>query len=584
MISIRGLVSLATAMLLVSCGGGGGNPGTCLTCGSTPATTPVAANLQLNVSTLTVNNSGTDTITATALAVDANSATIAAVPMTLGLADPNGTATVSVTSTGGVSDATGKYVGVINIGSDHSNRGLTITATATGANGTKLTKTIGVLVIGTKITATLQPAVLPPNTAGSVKYLVVDGNNNKMPSLPITVTGPGGVQTAGTTDANGNYVYNYTSTSESQLVIRASAGGVENSQTVLIQAVPVVPVVTATVTSATASANPSSVHINTGGTTNQSLVRALFVGVGNVPIPNIRIRFDLAGDPNNVGGTLDSGTTLLYSDATGAVSTNYVPGIISSGKDKVLVRACWSKTDFAAGTCPNAAVVTLTVTDESVSVSIGTDKLIGEDSTKLRFVKRYVVQVVDSAGNPKPDVQISPSVDLLQYIKGHWIVGATQWILGTPYTVCDNEDLNRNGIADVYPNGLNEDFNASLNLTPGREALEPRKADVVIAPEIVGTSIRTDATGAVALTLSYPKNVASWVVFNINVTASVGGTESHAYFSGVLPVPADEVNDIKTTPSFVVSPYGVADGAPLSVLDPNDPAGLKRASLCTNPN
>ncbi|MFX7854126.1 hypothetical protein ABTK08_21465, partial [Acinetobacter baumannii] len=55
---------------------------------------------------------------------------------------------------------------------------------------------------------------------------------------------------------------------------------------------------------------------------------------------------------------------------------------------------------------------TLTIVSNPVSISIGTDNTISLGASTLTYVKKYVVLVVDSAGNPKPDVQITSSVDL----------------------------------------------------------------------------------------------------------------------------------------------------------------------------
>ena len=106
------------------------------------------------------------------------------------------------------------------------------------------------------------------------------------------------------------------------------------------------------------------VPVEHGSTSNRSELRALFLGAGNAPVPNVRVRFDLAGDVNNIGGSLTSGTNVVYSDANGVATTAYVPGSRSSPTDGLTVRACWAASDFAAGTCPNADAQHLTVISE----------------------------------------------------------------------------------------------------------------------------------------------------------------------------------------------------------------------------
>ena len=253
------------------------------------------------------------------------------------------------------------------------------------------------------------------------------------------------------------------------------------------------------------------------------------------------------------------------------------------------IRACWDYSDFAAGACPNATRTTLTVISEPLSVSIGTNNLIGIGATGLDYIKRYLIQVNDSSGLAKADVQISPSVDLPRYFKGEWV--RTNALVGPAWAKieraqCDNEDLNRNGISEVYANGWAEDANGSFNLTPGRPALDPRKADVAISFE--GSS-RTDSKGQVVIAITYPQNVASWVEFNILVSASgVSGTEGRANFKGVLPVLADAIKDATIVPPFQFSPYGLL-ASPVTVVNQNGSpfivgSATAPLSICTNPN
>ena len=68
----------------------------------------------------------------------------------------------------------------------------------------------------------------------------------------------------------------------------------------------------------------------------------------NKPVKNMRVRFDLAGDVNSIGGTFTTGDNVVYSDANGVATSAYVPGTRSSPTDGVTVRACWDYVDFAS--------------------------------------------------------------------------------------------------------------------------------------------------------------------------------------------------------------------------------------------
>lgn len=538
-----GLATLAAAMVLAACGGGGGSAGdTPLVPGGGGTTTPVvAADLTLTLDALTLPNAGTSTITATATALDANRNTLAAVPVTI-VVDSNATATVSGTAT---SD-TGTLTAAIGIGADHSNRVITVTATSSS-----ITRTASFQVTGSKITATLVLAVNPSSVGNTIQYRVTDVNSNSMPDQDITVSAPGLPTVTGVTNSTGAFTYTYDApASPGSLTVTATAAGVSDIQQVQVIAPSGgVPVAVGPVSSASVSANPSVVAVNSATSSNQTEIRALFVGAANLPIPNVRVRFDLNGDPNSIGGSLAAGSTQVYTNANGVVTTAYVAGTRSSPTDGVQVRACWSYTDFAAGTCPNAEIVTLTVTSEPLSVSIGTNALIVVGTEKLTYIKQYVVQVVNSAGQAMSGVAISPLIDLPGYGKGYYTVGEGGWEQ-TWTAGCTAEDVNRNGVLD-----LGEDFN-------GNGTLEPRKADVTIRM----INATTTDSGLAVLQIEYPQSVASWVNFKITVTATgVLGTEGQATFAGVLPVLAADVTSTDSTPPFYRSPYGVA-------------------SSCTNPN
>jgi hypothetical protein len=315
------------------------------------------------------------------------------------------------------------------------------------------------------------------------------------------------------------------------------------------------------------------VTINTAGITdNRSEIRALFVGANNQPIRNVRVRFDLNGDLNSIGGTFTAGQTLVYSDVNGIAQTSYIPSTRFSPTDGLTVRACWDYQDFAASTCPNAALTTITVISDALSVSIGTDNLI-DTSVPLVFTQRFVIQVNDSSGLAKSDVQISPLLDLTSYRQGFWTrpPGAQRWTKTETAVGCENEDVNRNGVLETYANGLREDAN-------NNGQLDPRKADAVISFD---GATKTDIAGRVVLKLTYPRNVGSWVDFKIIVAATgVSGTEGRATFSGLLLVPIADVL-AEASPAFVLSPYGQTDGGNPRVIVgpafPNQPV----ASLCT---
>lgn len=525
---------------------------------------PTAADISLALSATTIANSGSAVVTATVTAVDLNRNAIAGIPITLSV-DNDATIVVSAPS----SNASGVVTGTVSIGANKANRPIRVTA----VSGT-LTREAVLQVIGTRITATALPTVLSPGATGRIEYRVTDSSNGALSAFPIRVVGVNGVATTAQTDINGAYVFSYTAPAASGTVdIRASAGGVDNVTSVIVQSgtasIPAVP--EGSVRSASVRANPSVVSTNgSGSSSNRVEIRALFVGDGNQPIQNIRVRFDLDGDSNSIGGSIGTGSTLVYSDANGVALSSYIPGQRFSPTDGLTVRACWGYTDAQAQACAYSARTTLTVISDALSVTLGTDNLV-VTSDDLVYSQRFVVQVNDSSGLARADVQVSPLLDLSSFSQGYWVrpQGADSWNQVVTAANCGNEDVNRNGVLEIYSNGQAEDANGSLQL-------DPRKADVVVSFE---GSNRTDSTGRVTMRITYPRNVGSWVRYNLTVAATgISGTEGRANFGGTLIVPIDAVR-AEAEPPFVSSPYGRTSGNPRVVV--TTPDGRSSASLCS---
>ena len=565
MTHLQRLLTAAVTVVMVACSGGGGDAGTNPFGGGTPTTpgTAVAADLSINLSAPSLSNSGTESVTATVTAVDANRNTVSGIPVTISV---DNLATVAVS--GNVTGTAGTVTGVVSVGGSRANRTVLITAVSG-----QLTRQVSLQIIGTRLTSTALPAVLAPSAAGVVQYRVVDANSNPLSNTPITINGPGGAQSTANTGSNGEFVYQYTApTAAGNLDISASAGGATLITTVIVQssATAIPPVTAGSVRSASVSANPSVVPVNSSAATaNRAEIRALFVGDSNAPIRNIRVRFDLAGDNNRIGGTFTTGTSIVYSDVNGIANSAYVPSARFSPTDGLTIRACWDYVDFAAGACPNSTTATLTVSSDALSVSIGTDETIV--LSDLSYVKRFLVQVNDSSGLAKADVQVSPLLDLTSYSKGQYAFIASKWVQQVTTANCENEDVNRNAVLEIYSNGGAEDAN-------GNRQLDPRKADVAVAFEDSG---RTNASGQVVIRLTYLRNVASWIKFNLTVAAAgVAGTEGRASYQAILPVPAAALA-AETPPAFVRSPYGVLASPSIILTTPN---GSASASLCTNGN
>lgn len=573
--------------ITVSAAAGGLTKTASLRVAAAPATAqPVAADMSLAVSSSTIDNSGAGAVVVTATAVDGNRNALAGIPVTFSV-DGNGVVTPSGTAT----NSNGIVTASITIGADYTNRVINVSASSGN-----LTRSKPISVVGAKLTASLSPVANAGSAGNVVQYKLVDTNARPMPYQTISITANGLPTVSGVTDVNGAYSYTYVAPgSTGVLVIQASSAGDSlNSAVTIASAGTTVPVVKANleVQSRSLTPSPSVVSVNTiGSSTNQVQLRALFVGKDNntgsdnVLIEGMRVRFDLNGNSHTTDGVVSFVGTYAYTDSSGVARATFTPGVLSSPTDGVTVRACSDTYDFDINTCPNPVTTTLTVANEPLSVSIRTDNTVGEGSAKLTYIKQFVVMVVDSAGQAKAGVQITPAIDLPSYYKGFFAWGGTAWgrVLTlastesyrynaktpaweqqgtTSQPSCPNEDVNRNGVreAPVYSAATTPNISGRQEDLNWNGELDPRKADVAI--RMVG-SATTDTSGLAIVQIEYGKNLASWVDFVITVTATgVKGTEAQARYSGLLygvgnlPFPAKDVTDQNIPPAFAVSPYG----------------------------
>lgn len=513
---------------------------------------PQVADMTLVLDKISIGNTGGDNVTATVTAVDSQRNVVPGV--TFSFEADNG-ATVQVVT--GTTNAAGQATARVTSGSDKSNRLISVKASAGALSRTATFQVLGAKLIGSAVPQ--QPAA--GSTGNKIDYRLSDVNQNPMTFQTITVTAPGFAPVTAQTDANGAYLYTYTAPATAGAIdFTATAGGVTALTTVAVPTPSTsVPTATPTVVSASLSANPTVVSVNTDSTNNRAELRAIFLGANNAPVKNVRVRFDLNGDLNSIGGTIASGTQTVYTDSAGVATTSYSPGSRPSPTSGVSIRACWDYNDFASATaCPNQVLTSLTVVSDPLSISIGTNSGVSIDNP-LTYKRRFVVLVVDAAGQPKADVQITPSLDLLGYFKGYYRRPATTWeqvydldTAGNAQpalpVMCVNEDQNRNGLIDGT-----EDRN-------GNGQLEPRKSDASVS---MSGSTRTDANGQAVLIVEYPRSIATWVSYTLTASA-FGVLSPPATYTDVLSGVADDLT-LAQAPAYVNSPYGrrrvAADGA-----------------------
>ena len=189
-----------------------------------------------------------------------------------------------------------------------------------------------------------------------------------------------------------------------------------------------------------------------------------------------------------------------------------------------------------------SAFTLLTVGDKPFDIVFGTGNTI-QSPTESSYTKEFSAFVTDPDSNPVENANITfsaPPKPFKQggiYEKGFWIFNTTTNVWNKNVTaVCDNEDVNGNGILDE-----GEDINGDEQLTPGN----------VVAVQSQGT---TDENGQVVFTLSYPKAFGIWTTVAITANGESQGSESSEQHDYGLGVAADDLTDSASAPP--ANPYG----------------------------
>jgi len=534
------------------------------------AVVPTAADMSIALDRATIGNGGSEQVVVTVTAVDGSRNAVKDIDVTFSV-DANAIVVVG----NGKTAADGTAKATVTIGSDRSNRLVTVTA----KSGT-FVRTASFRVTGAKLQATLQPATLKVGDTGQVQYTLTDVNSNPMVGSAISVSGPGaGATGAGVTDSRGQFLYTYTAAGSGPTQINAQSGGATITSTLQIDAKLSDVPAAVNIASATFTVSPSVVNVNAvGSRDNRSELRLLFLSSNNVPVPNVRVRLGLGPNASGTDGSISSGNDgIVTSDANGVALSSFIAGQRASSTDQVTVYACYAKDDTVEtiANCPSTRKlsVSLTVVEQPLSISIGTDNLIGDGANGLTYIQKFTVLVVDAAGNPKSDVQLTPLLDLPSYAKGYWVYNAaTQSWVKNEIVSCAAEDSSTSG----FRNGTIETINGVSEDTNGNGQLDPRKSDVSIA--MVGTT-KTDANGTAVLRIEYPKNYGSWVEYAIRVTAA--GVVSPPAWYGRIATPGYSLGSLTGTRQLTGVPISAvkAEGQPPFVFSPY---GLN--PQCTDPN
>jgi Bacterial Ig-like domain (group 1) len=409
-----------------------------------------------------------------------------------------------------------------------------VTVTAAGAVGTKdilvasaqlsftnlgngeevnvaATKVVNVLLVDNGVPGA-NKTISVSTTRGSVTpasgVVTTDGTGRASFSVASSTAGPATINITGPSGTSSSGVVEFISTSPSAIKLQPSI--------------------------AVIAANPVGLSGNTS-----TLLANVKDAVGN-PVKGVKVNFSADPDPSN--GTIVPGYAITNS--AGDASVAFISGPNASGPNAVKLKA----TVESAPSVTSASV--LTVTNGGISIRLGTgNKMITFGDLRYRFL--WTALVVDSAGIPVPNAEVTIQVTPDAYYKGVWQKPASRW--NAVFSVsCPSEDgiNNPSELDGILQPG--EDKNGSGTLTPGD----------VAGVTFVDLTNKTDLNGFKDFYIEYAKSYGNFTRVRIEAKTRVRGTE--ASVSEIIDLPI--LDDDATAPSppailrggQYVSPFGIS--------------------------
>ncbi|WP_201592220.1 Ig-like domain-containing protein [Psychrobacter sp. Pi2-51] len=324
----------------------------------------------------------------------------------------------------------------------------------------------------------------------------------------------------GFTVANGKVDFYIDSSVPGNAVLRAEYGS-ESRETVL----------------SFVSINPSKLLLQTessivsvGGSTK---VIARVLDEDDAPVKNAIVQFTTIKDSS--GGSLGQG--VAYTDDSGLATVIYNAGENPTSTNGVNIKAQVRSVKLPNGqekaVNPIQKTSEITVQTKSTYISFAFADKVSSDDNEIYYFRKGSVSVLNSAGKPTINQQVSINLNPDSYLKGFFsifesISGTNSWSQNS--VICENEDQNNNGILD-----LGEDFNKNGQLDPINVAAILTENGQEIGDGKNFTFI-TDNTGRVDFSIRYPKQYANWYRANVTVNTRVDGSESQQ--SRVIDFPA----------------------------------------------
>ncbi len=207
MMTLKHLFAVLLVSLVSGCGGGGGSSGTPPfgTGGTTTPGTGTASvtDLEVQLSSPTIANSGAAVVTATVTALDVNRNAISGADVVMAV-DNGGVLTILGTA-GSVTNATGRLQAQVSIGTDRTNRDLNVSASVGSIKKSAVLKVVDSPAAAIPSSIEVLSAATTVGTGGDgvlIRAFVKDVNNNALPNATVSFRASTGTLTGVSTQTS----------------------------------------------------------------------------------------------------------------------------------------------------------------------------------------------------------------------------------------------------------------------------------------------------------------------------------------------------------------------------------------------
>jgi hypothetical protein len=283
-------------------------------------------------------------------------------------------------------------------------------------------------------------------------------------------------------------------------------------------------------------------------------ISALVKDKNGSPIPDTEVSFKVIKDTSSTG-QISQPTAIT--DSAGRATVIYTAGAGQTLGGGVEITAFAG--DAKVQDPVYSPTLKLTVATQSAYITISQNHLVSTDPNASTFYnKDFSASVVDTAGNPIPNQEISISLELVSFMKGQF-----NWVRDYTYAQTSDGMWSWLGIwrwsrdYTIYENNLPKRITTFVECPSNEYASNIAILSMNNSPLGTKATFITDSQGKFDFKVRYGKNYSNWLRVNLKASTIVSTKDNTMALSFVPPVAVADVDntDGKDRPDQI-SPFG----------------------------